>query len=408
MPISGNSELTPIAPQDPFIPLQIQNNATAAMGALLQTRNTSQSLTTFSFTPADIVSPVFPARASSAPTINQPESAQLPYVPYDSLPLLPKHAAISMYENLVMADDKDIAAASCSRVPSDNTNSYLADVSSTYEQSAAQHFARDRSLPGAQRNLLHNLPEAASNRHRPSFPADTIVQTGSGNYFAEIKFDILYNTTASATDKRNELVKLCELASAGKKVDLSGVNLQQVDLSDLAMNGFILDAVNFTGCNMTKTQLQGASLVGAVFGNAILQETNLSQSDLTFASVEKTVMTDAVMDKVKIRGAKMSDAQLPKNITLKLPDDYLKNGVPDSAYFKQVTEAAYSLGKLDKKTRQSLYNQLWTSIQELGNEEFYEAHRSVLIDAQVKDTDPSPGGDGKGSIYQMIWETIRP
>ncbi len=67
MPISGNSELTPIAPQDPLIPLHIQNNATAAMGALLQTRNTSQSLTTFSFTPSDIVSAFFPARASSAP-----------------------------------------------------------------------------------------------------------------------------------------------------------------------------------------------------------------------------------------------------------------------------------------------------------------------------------------------------
>lgn len=407
MPISGNRELTPIAPQDPLIPLHIQNNATAAIGALLQTRNTSQSLTTFSFTPADIVSPSFPARASSAPTISQPESAQLSYSTYDSLPLLPKHAAISMYENLVLADDKDIAAAS-SGLPPDRTNSYLADVSSAYEQSAAQHFARDRSLSGAQRSPQHNQPDAARNCHHLSFPADTAALTGSGNYFAEIKFDILYNTTASATDKRNELIKLCGLASAGKKVDLSGVNLQQVDLSGLVMNGFILDAVDFTGCNMTHTQLQGASMVGAIFGNALLKETNLSQSDLTFACVENAVMTDAVMDKVKIRGAKMTDAQLPKNITLNLPDDYLKNGVPDSDYFKQVTEAAYSLGKLDKKTRQSLYNQLWTSIQELGNEEFYETHRSVLIDAQVRDTDPTPGGDGKGSIYQMIWETLRP
>ncbi len=131
-------------------------------------------------------------------------------------------------------------------------------------------------------------------------------------------------------------------------------------------------------------------------------KTNSYLADVSSAYEQSAVMTDAVMDKVKIRGAKMSDAQLPKDITLNLPDDYFNNRVPDSGYFKQVTEAAYSLGKLDKKTRQSLYNQLWTRVQEPGNEEFYEAHRSVLIDAQVKDTDPSPGGDGKGSIYQMI------
>lgn len=407
MPISGNSELTPIAPQDPLIPLQIHNNATAAMGALLQTRNTSQSLTTFSFTPADIVLSALPIRASSAPTICQPESAQLSYSTCDSLPLLPKHAAISMYENLVLADDKPIAAASSS-LPSDKTNSYLADVSSTYEQSATQNFARNRGLSGTQRNPLHNLPDAGRTPHHPLLPEDTAALTGSGNYFAEIKFDILYNTNASATDKRNELIKLCGLTSAGKKVDLSGINLQNVDLSGLAMNGFILDAVNFTGCNMTKTQFQGASMVGAILNDTTLKETNLSQTNLTFASMENADMTDAVMKEVKVRGAKMSDAQLPKDITLKLPEDYCQNGVVDSAYFQQVTEAVFSLGKRDRKTRQSLYNQLWTSIEDADKEPFYLTHRAILNEAQTRDSTPRPGGDGKGSIFEMIWETIKP
>ena len=65
----------------------------------------------------------------------------------------------------------------------------------------------------------------------------------------------------------------------GKRADLSGANLDGLDLS-----GVLLSGANFRGASLNKTNLSSAQLIHADFSGASLQGTNLRRADLLLAN----------------------------------------------------------------------------------------------------------------------------
>ncbi len=102
---------------------------------------------------------------------------------------------------------------------------------------------------------------------------------------------------------REDVLKLIEEHGGPKGLDLSGKNLELIDLSNLNLSGVIFDKANLMGANLQLSNLQE---------QASLQGTNLSGANLELASLLYANIKEANLGKAKLRGASLYNAQLQK------------------------------------------------------------------------------------------------
>jgi len=110
-----------------------------------------------------------------------------------------------------------------------------------------------------------------------------------------------------------------------RKIDLSGadlrnrqlseINLADADLSGADLTGANLVRAYLVGANLNKADLRvadfdGATLVDAVLSEAYLRETDLRDSDLSYADLSHADMVGAYLVGANLYGANLSDADL--------------------------------------------------------------------------------------------------
>ena len=107
-----------------------------------------------------------------------------------------------------------------------------------------------------------------------------------------------------------------------RRADLSGADLQDVDLHEAKLGGANLSGADLQGANLSEaelsgTNLSGADLQGADLREAELREANLSGADLQGASLSEAELSGANLSGADLQGAnlrqaKMSGANLQK------------------------------------------------------------------------------------------------
>ena len=96
----------------------------------------------------------------------------------------------------------------------------------------------------------------------------------------------------------------------GQRADLSGANLQDVDLPKVELAGAILKGAHLGGANLSNAHLRGAYLQAA-----LLMEADLSGAVLQGARLQRATLTGA-----DLRGANLTNADLAETIGLQVPD----------------------------------------------------------------------------------------
>lgn len=135
------------------------------------------------------------------------------------------------------------------------------------------------------------------------------------------------------TIKRTKEEVIHIIREARKKnewADLSGSDLQGMDLRDTGLcrddlTGANLRGTNLLGMDLSSAKLQGADLREAnlrwtnfrsldigLFFPADLSKSNLSNAILFFANLSKANLTDAILNKARITGANLSEADLAR------------------------------------------------------------------------------------------------
>ncbi len=101
----------------------------------------------------------------------------------------------------------------------------------------------------------------------------------------------------------------------GKRLDLSGCNLSNVDLSGLNLSYANLQEADLEGANLYNSYLQRANLRGACLRKANLEFSNLEYADLRMANLEGANLNNAYLNKAGLRDVDFSYANL-KNAVL--------------------------------------------------------------------------------------------
>jgi uncharacterized protein YjbI with pentapeptide repeats len=101
---------------------------------------------------------------------------------------------------------------------------------------------------------------------------------------------------------RENVETLLAIAGSPKKLDLSGQNLSQINLSDLNLNG----------ANLSRTDLSGANLRGVDLHNADLRGANLHGADLTYIKLRSTNLQRANLSRANLSGANLNGSYLSR------------------------------------------------------------------------------------------------
>lgn len=88
-------------------------------------------------------------------------------------------------------------------------------------------------------------------------------------------------------------------------LDLTGMNLNNIDLSYAAMHGCNLYQVTLHQANLIKTNFNGASLIKADFTNATMSGAHLIQANLTGAILNQVNLVGAVLKFANLLGAEL-------------------------------------------------------------------------------------------------------
>jgi uncharacterized protein YjbI with pentapeptide repeats len=112
-----------------------------------------------------------------------------------------------------------------------------------------------------------------------------------------------------------------EAREKNTRVNLSGVDLREVDLSRMDLRGVdfskaYLNFVNFYETDLSKANLSGAFCFSANFNKAILNGANLSGTSLANADLSDANLSGANLSNANLRETKLSGANL-KNANLK-------------------------------------------------------------------------------------------
>ena len=133
--------------------------------------------------------------------------------------------------------------------------------------------------------------------------------------------------TGSTTEKLNALTELLANRKSNYVINLSGVNLSDMDLSALFNGETNLSLANLSGANLAKATLQkvnlkdakllqtnliGAKMNGSNLANAKLKGVKMQEADLTEVILTSAKMMEADLTKAILTGAKMTGADLTK------------------------------------------------------------------------------------------------
>ncbi len=80
------------------------------------------------------------------------------------------------------------------------------------------------------------------------------------------------------------------------------INLCEANLSNMNLNGVILDHADCRGANFTNTSLEGASLFVVDFTGSTLLYANLTDANLTFSNLEKADFRGAILKNTSLMG----------------------------------------------------------------------------------------------------------
>jgi hypothetical protein len=104
---------------------------------------------------------------------------------------------------------------------------------------------------------------------------------------------------------KEEVLKLIEEHGGPQRLDLSGKNLKEIDLSDKAGQ-----RIHLPGIILRRANLQGANLQGAFLGNADLNSANLLGANLQGSFLVKADLRDADLITAELQGAILTFAKL--------------------------------------------------------------------------------------------------
>jgi uncharacterized protein YjbI with pentapeptide repeats len=94
--------------------------------------------------------------------------------------------------------------------------------------------------------------------------------------------------------------------------DLSGEELNQVDLSFINLRNSDLSYADFSGTNLHHANLQKADLTGSKFRNADLSHADLSFACLRNADLKAAALRQAVLRGANLQGADLEEADLKR------------------------------------------------------------------------------------------------
>jgi uncharacterized protein YjbI with pentapeptide repeats len=126
---------------------------------------------------------------------------------------------------------------------------------------------------------------------------------------------LLGSTVANAADlTAREVTTQFHSADAGKRVNLSGKDLSNLDLAGLDFKAAILTKANLYGVDLTLSNLKGTDLAGAKLDRSIMMQADFSGANLEGAtimapSVFSTAMIDHA-DAPKFTGANLRGARI--------------------------------------------------------------------------------------------------
>ncbi len=104
---------------------------------------------------------------------------------------------------------------------------------------------------------------------------------------------------------REDVEQLLQQAGSPDKLNLSGMNLQEIDL-----RGFNLAGVNLRGATLTKANLFDANLSGAILAKANLSGANLFDAVLSGANLFDANLSGAILYGTDLREANLREANL--------------------------------------------------------------------------------------------------
>jgi len=116
---------------------------------------------------------------------------------------------------------------------------------------------------------------------------------------------------------REQVLDLATKANmAGKKLDLHGADLRDVDLSGMGLHSANFSGVDLRGANLTHTYIHEANLVGADLRGANLYHTNLGYAnlrgaDLRGAQIAYASLTHANFKQANLEGLDFASVQAP-------------------------------------------------------------------------------------------------
>jgi hypothetical protein len=96
---------------------------------------------------------------------------------------------------------------------------------------------------------------------------------------------------------------------AGRKIDASGTDLHNADLSHASLIGADLTGVNLSGASLTRSNLHWADFTRADLRNADFTRADLRGADLRQTQMAGTVLTGVLLDGAKLDGADLIGAK---------------------------------------------------------------------------------------------------
>ncbi len=131
--------------------------------------------------------------------------------------------------------------------------------------------------------------------------------------FEKRKEEQLFSTWTIINDGKGDksgIVKKAVERLHKDKFSLSGLELNETNLSGANLSGARLSKANLSGANLSGTDLSEANLSGADLSKANLREAKLNETDLSQANLHGTKLILASLSKANLFGADLTKADL--------------------------------------------------------------------------------------------------
>ncbi|MBW1773134.1 MAG: pentapeptide repeat-containing protein [Deltaproteobacteria bacterium] len=145
----------------------------------------------------------------------------------------------------------------------------------------------------------------------------------------------------------------------GKKADLIGAELVNIDLSDTYLRGCDLIKANLHGANLQNANLGRANLFGATLNGANLRGVNLRRANLEKARMMETDLDGAILSEANLKSADLAGARMDRVEVLRanLEEANLTGAVMrDADLYKSDLQGAKLIGAHVERTKMKRAN----------------------------------------------------